>query len=179
MNAEPNAPLFDIRVETHVARPPEFVYAVVSDLPRCHEWSEECTGGEWSGGEPGTVGAVFLGHNRRAADVVAWAPVVRGAWDTEAEVVAAEPAHRFAWAMRTRAGRAQDSVWGYTLSPAPDGGTALTHHFRMGAPTEGITGITGSMSDDERTAFFTEWTAKVTSDMAATVERLKKAVESS
>lgn len=80
--------------------------------------------------------------------------------------------------MRTEAGRAQDSVWGYTLRPAP-GGTSLTHHFRMGGPTEGITGITAGMSDDEKKAFFTEWGAKVRSDMAATVERLKKVVESS
>ncbi|MGI5347453.1 SRPBCC family protein [Streptomyces sp. CA-250714] len=180
MNAtESSEPLFEISVEAQLSRSPEFVYSVVSDLPRSREWSEECTGGEWIEGTPGALGSVFRGHNHRSPDVVAWAPVVRGAWTTTAEVVTAEPAHRFCWAMRTEAGRAQDSVWGWTLRPAPGGGTALTHHFRMGSPTEGIAGITSRMNDDEKKAFFTEWGAKVKSDMAATVERLRKVVEQS
>lgn len=169
-------PLFDIAVESPVARAPEFVYSVVSDLPRCHEWSEECTGGEWTHGEPGAVGSVFRGHNFRDPDVVPWAPVVRGAWTTTAEVVAAEPARRFAWAMRTEAGRAQESVWGFTLHPAA-GGTVLTHHFRMGVPTEGIQGITAGMTDDEKKKFFEEWGDKVRADMAATVGRLRNVIE--
>lgn len=173
-----NAPLFEARVETQVTRPPEFVYSVVSDLPRSSEWSEECTGGEWIQGEPGALGSVFRGHNFRRPEVVAWAPVVRGTWTTHAEVVEAEPARRFAWAMRTEAGRAQESVWSYTLAPAAGGGTTLTHSFRMDAPTEGIQGITAGMSDDERKNFFEEWGEKVRSDMVATVERLKKVVES-
>ncbi|MGK7235804.1 SRPBCC family protein [Streptomyces hygroscopicus] len=177
MNPEnTGVPLFEICVESHIPRAPEFVYSVVSDLPRCHQWSEECTGGEWIHGAPGAVGSVFRGHNFRRADVVAWAPVVRGEWTTSAEVVAAEPGHRFSWAMRTDAGRAQDSVWSFTLRPAEDG-TALTHHFRMGAPTEGIQAIMAGMSDDEKTKFFKEWGAKVKTDMAATVGRLKKVIE--
>ncbi|MFI1200442.1 SRPBCC family protein [Streptomyces sp. NPDC020883] len=171
-----SAPLFRISVESHIAKTPNFVYSVVSDLPRCHQWSEECTGGEWIHGGPGAVGSVFRGHNFRRTDVVAWAPVVRGSWTTMAEVVAADPDHRFSWAMRTNAGRAQDSVWGFTLRPS-EGGTALTHHFRMGVPTEGIQGITAQMSDDEKNRFFKEWGAKVKTDMAATVGRLKKVIE--
>ncbi|MGW3205219.1 SRPBCC family protein [Streptomyces sp. NPDC001135] len=170
-------PLFDIGVDVHVAAAPEFVYTVVSDLPRSHQWSEECTGGEWIEGEPGALGSVFRGHNDRSDDVVAWAPVVRGPWTTTAEVVAAEPARRFAWAMRTLSGRPQDSVWGFTLRAA-DGGTQLVHHFRMGTATEGILGITAEMDDDEKKRFFKEWGEKLKSDMAATAGRLKKVIES-
>lgn len=168
--------LFEISIESHIAKTPKFVYSVVSDLPRCHQWSEECTGGEWIHGEPGALGSVFRGHNFRRADVVAWAPVVRGPWTTTAEVVSAEPGRRFSWAMRSNIGRPQDSVWSFVLRPA-EGGTALTHHFRMGAPTEGIQGITAEMNDDEKKRFFKEWGAKVKTDMAATVGRLKKVIE--
>ncbi|MEU5340576.1 MULTISPECIES: SRPBCC family protein [unclassified Streptomyces] len=178
MNTENDDALFEVSVESHVAEAPDFVYSVVSDLPRCHEWSEECTGGEWIHGAPGTVGSVFRGHNFRRAEVVAWAPVVRGVWTTTAEVTTAEPDHRFSWAMRTSTGRAQDSVWGFTLR-SDDGGTRLTHHFRMGTATEGIRGITAEMSTDEKKRFFEEWGAKVEADMAATVARLKKVIESS
>ncbi|WP_217245989.1 SRPBCC family protein [Streptomyces sp. AC602_WCS936] len=178
INTENEKPhLFDLSVETHVARTPEIVYTVVSDLPRSHQWSEECTGGEWIEGEPGALGAVFRGHNNRPADVVAWAPVVRGSWTTTAEIVTSEPPHRFAWAMRTLSGRAQDSVWGFTLHTA-DGATRLVHHFRMGAPTEGIRKITAGMDEDERKRFFHEWGTKVENDMTATLERLKKVMES-
>ncbi|MFB7653641.1 MULTISPECIES: SRPBCC family protein [unclassified Streptomyces] len=164
-------------METHVAAAVDFVYSVVSDLPRSHQWSEECVGGEWIDGEPGARGSVFRGHNFRRVDVVAWAPVVRGTWTTTAEVVTAEPPHGFAWAMRTEAGRTQDSVWGFTLRPAANG-TALTHYFRMGAATEGIQGITAEMPDDEKKRFFQEWEAKLFTDMSATVGRLKQVIES-
>ncbi|MEV3871316.1 SRPBCC family protein [Streptomyces sp. NPDC049906] len=170
------APLFEASVTSRVARPADFAYSVVSDLPRCHEWSAECTGGTWIRGEPGAIGSVFLGHNFRNADVVSWAPVVRGTWTTTAQVVAAEPARRFAWAMCTRDGRVQDSVWSYALRPA-EGGTALTHHFRMGEPTEGIRGITAGMTDDERTRFFAEWHEKLRADMTATLDRLTTVIE--
>ncbi|HMC72468.1 MAG TPA: SRPBCC family protein, partial [Mycobacteriales bacterium] len=107
---------------------------------------------------------------------VAWAPVVRGVWTTESEVVTAEPGRTFRWAMRTKAGQAQDSVWGFDIEPA-DGGCRLVHHFRMGEPTEGIRGITAGMDDAKKRRFFAEWGAKLQSDMRVTVERIKNVVE--
>jgi hypothetical protein len=83
--------LSEVRVSVPVAASPADVYAVVSNLPRSGEWSSECRGGTWVHGTPATVGAVFHGVNHRTADVVEWAPIVRGEWTTEAEVVAAEP----------------------------------------------------------------------------------------
>lgn len=173
--------LFAVRAEVTIAAPPGAVYATVSDLPRCGEWSAECNGGEWISGTPGAVGAVFRGENYRSREVVAWAPVVRGSWTTEAEVVAAEPGRRFGWAMRDSAGRAQESVWSYELSAAGPGaqGTALVHSFWMGRATEGIRGITAEMSGTERAEFFSAWAAKLASEMQATVERVKGVIEQS
>src|SRR5262245_46831252 len=94
------SPLFEVRVSVPVAAAPAQVYDVVSDLPRSGEWSAERQGGTWVQGAPAAVGAVFRGVNYRAEDVVSWAPVVRGEWRTESEVVTAEPGRRFSWSMR-------------------------------------------------------------------------------
>jgi len=171
-----SAPLFEISAEIHVDASPDEVYAAVSDLPRCGEWSAECTGGQWISGTPATVGAVFRGDNHRREDVVAWAPVVRGVWTTESEVVEAEPGRVFRWAMRDRAGRRQESVWSFETRAA-DHGCVLVHRFWMGRPTEGIRGITAHMDVADRRTFFSDWSAKLTADMTATVQRVKRAVE--
>ncbi|WP_019854415.1 SRPBCC family protein [Actinopolyspora mortivallis] len=168
--------LFRVETSDFVAVDPEVAYAVFSDLPRSHQWSEECTGGEWVSGDPATVGAVFRGHNYRREDVVSWAPVVRGRWSTEAEVVEARSGRMFAWAMRDSLGRRQDSVWEFSVDPV-EGGSVLTHRFRMGRPTEGIGKITSEMDAEERRRFFVEWGEKLESDMAATVARLKDVIE--
>jgi hypothetical protein len=142
-----------------------------------HKRSAECTGGSWVVGTPATVGAVFRGVNYREEDVVAWAPVVRGEWTTESEVVAAEPGRRFSWSMRGKAGRRQDSVWTYEITSDGNGGSVLTHRFRMGAPTEGITGITADMDDVDERRFFAEWGKKLDGDLAATLDRLRAVIE--
>jgi hypothetical protein len=170
------AAVFRVTARTEIAASAADVYAVVSDLPRSGEWSTECTGGRWVAGTPATVGAVFRGENHRAADVVAWAPVVRGTWTTEAEVVAAEPGRTFRWAMRDSSGRRQESVWGFDIE-ATDHGCVVRHHFRMGAPTEGIRGITTGLDATERQRFFSDWSAKLRADMTATVHRVKQVIE--
>ncbi|MFG1604778.1 SRPBCC family protein [Actinoplanes sp. NPDC049265] len=169
-------PLFEVAAESFVAASPGDAYRVFSDLRNSPLWSIECTGGDWTGGEPGAVGSVFRGDNVRSGDVVPWAPVVRGRWSTYAEVVAAVPGRRFAWAMRDDAGRAQDSVWSFTVAAAL-GGCLLAHRFRMGRPTEGIRKITAGMTDADRARFFREWAAKLAHDLSETVHRLKAALE--
>lgn len=168
--------LFELRASTVTVAGAERVYALVSDLPRSFEWSPECIGGRWVSGEPGQVGSVFRGDNHRSPDVVAWAPVVRGGWSTESEVVAAEPGRTFRWAMRDSTGRRQDSVWGFDMTRGPTG-TVLTHHFRMGALTEGMKGIISGMTDDEQERFFVEWGTKVEGDLAVTVQRVREFLE--
>ncbi|MER5972463.1 SRPBCC family protein [Streptomyces sp. NPDC002055] len=171
-----NTPLFQVSAEAHVTASPNEVYATVSDLPRSGEWSVECTGGQWISGTPATVGAVFRGENHRPEEVVAWAPVVRGDWTTESEIVEAEPGRVIRWAIRDRAGRRQESVWSFEIRPA-DHGCVLVHQFRMGRPTEGIRGITADMDPAERQRFFSDWTAKLTEDITATVQRIKQVIE--
>ncbi|HEX5594548.1 MAG TPA: SRPBCC family protein [Micromonosporaceae bacterium] len=169
-------PLFALSADMHISASVAEVYALVSDLDRSGEWSPECLGGDWVSGKPGTVGAVFRGANRRSEDVVSWAPVVRGDWITEAEVVTAEPGVTFRWAIRDSLGEKQESVWGFDIEPAGQG-VVLTHHFWMGKPTEGIRGITSKMDGEERERFFKEWGAKVAADLDTTLRRIKKIIE--
>ncbi|MFF4346881.1 SRPBCC family protein [Streptomyces sp. NPDC001530] len=175
-NVVEGSPLFKVAADVRIDATPLQVYSVVSDLGRSGEWSEECVGGEWVEGEPATVGAVFRGDNHRDEDVVAWAPVVRGAWSTRSEVVAAEAGATFAWAIQDSSGRRQESVWTFDIE-AEGTGSRLIHHFRMGAPTEGIRGITAEMDAERKQAFFADWGAKLEKDLAATVERIKDVIE--
>jgi hypothetical protein len=172
----PQLPLFQVSARVQVASTPEQVYSVVTDLARSGEWSTECRGGNWVSGEPATVGSVFRGENYRASDVVAWAPVARGEWNTESEVVTAEPARVFAWAMRTKAGKKQQSVWSFDIEAAPEG-SLLVHRFRMDAPTEGIQDITASMNPEAKKRFFQDWAVKLERDVEETLGRLKEILD--
>ncbi|CAM5374360.1 SRPBCC family protein [Streptomyces abikoensis] len=155
---------------------PGTVYDTVSDLPRSGEWSRECTGGRWVSGTPRTVGAVFRGENYRGADVVPWAPVVRGPWTTESEVVDAEPWRLFRWVVRDSAGRRQDSTWTYELEAAP-AGCLLVHRYRLGRPTEGFTKIFGQLGEAGRARFTAAWNEKLADDVAASLSRIKRVIE--
>lgn len=170
------SPLFDVRGQVAVNASPHEVYAVVSDLTRSSEWSPECTGGEWTSGEPATVGAVFRGENLRAEDVVGWAPLVRGIWYTQARIIAAEPGRTFRWAMLTHVGENQPSVWGFDLEPSAQG-CVLTHHFRMDQPTEGIYKIVADLDEEQRDRFIREWSEKLDRDITRTLTSLKAVIE--
>ncbi|WP_149831212.1 SRPBCC family protein [Streptomyces tailanensis] len=172
-----NSPLFEVSATVQIGATPYEVYDVISDLKRSKEWSEECVGGEWVSGEPATVGAVFRGENTREPDVVAWAPVVRGTWFTDSEVVAAEPGRLFSWAIRNSAGNKQESIWGFEIRPV-EAGSELVHNFRMGSPTEGILEITADMTTEEREKFIEEWSQKLKQDISATAGRIKNVIES-
>lgn len=171
------ADTFHASASTTTLADAEQTWAVVGDLARSPQWSPECTGGAWLSGEPGEVGSVFRGENHRDADVVAWAPVVRGAWTTEMEIVEAERLRTISWAMRTKDGQRQDSVWGFDLEPAENGGTILTHRFRMGDLTEGMRGIVSDMDPVEERRFYAEWEAKVQGDLQITVDRIRGLLE--
>jgi hypothetical protein len=123
------------------------------------------------------VGSVFAGRNHRTPGVVSWAPVVRGEWTTESEVVESRPPHVFRWAMRDSAGRAQQSVWSFAVRPVADG-CVLTHAFWMGELTEGMRGIFARMDTADTARFVAEWAAKLDGDLRASVGRIKSALES-
>jgi uncharacterized protein YndB with AHSA1/START domain len=98
-----------------IARPPEQVYDLVSDVTRTGEWSPICRWCRWDDGAGPRVGAMFTGHNE----------VPGRTWETRCEVVAAEPGREFAWLVGAAYVR-----WGYTLV-AVDGGTELTESWQF------------------------------------------------
>ncbi|MDT0442526.1 SRPBCC family protein [Streptomyces johnsoniae] len=169
--------VFDISVGTRVPAAPDTVFAYVSDLTRSGEWSPECLGGEWTEGTPAALGSVFTARNHRAADVVSWAPVVRGEWATQCEVVASEAPRVFSWAMRDSSGRAQESVWSFLIEAAA-GGSVLTHAFRMSDLTEGMREILAKLSGDEKQQFLSDWSGKLEGDMRRSIARIKAVLES-
>ncbi|MFD3869506.1 SRPBCC family protein [Streptomyces sp. NPDC058623] len=165
-----------MREEIRIEASPESVYDTVTDLGRSAEWSVECTGGTWVSGEPRTVGAVFRGDNVRGTEAVAWAPVIRGNWRTESEVVEADPGRAFRWVIRNSAGGKQDSVWSFEIEPAGDG-CVLVHGYRLGRLTEGLAKIFEGLSPEEQKRFVVDWNAKLAADVAITLRRIKDAVE--
>lgn len=171
-----SVPLFELRAEIPVRATPLQVYDVVSDLTRSAEWSPECLGGSWIVGTPARVGAIFRGENLRSPDVVAWAPLIRGRWYTEARVVAAERGRTFRWVMLTHTRDDQESLWGFDTEPAAEG-TRLVHHFRMGRATEGIHKIVADLGEEDRRKFISEWGAKLADDLSRTLARIKEVVE--
>lgn len=99
-----------------VARDPEAVYALVSDVTRIGEWSPVCKACWWDDPAAGAVvGAWFTGRN----------VLPERSWETRSQVVAAEPGREFSWEVNDGWVR-----WGFTVEP--DGaGSRLTQHWRF------------------------------------------------
>lgn len=168
---------FKARAEIEISASPEQVYNTVSALERSGEWSVECIGGAWVHGRPATAGAIFRGDNVRSTGVVAWAPVIRGNWTTESEVLEAEPARVFRWSVLNRDRGRQESVWSFEMEPNGEGGTRLTHHYWLGELTEGLAKIFEGLEEEERRRFVAEWNDKLAEDIRSTVERIKIVIE--
>lgn len=168
---------FLVRAEIQVDAAPQALYEVVSDLGISGAWSPECRGGQWVQGEPGRVGSIFRGDNERGTDVVAWAPVIRGPWNTESQVIEAEPGKAFRWVILNSERGHQESVWSFEIEPAPGGGSTLVHHYRLGRLTEGLSKIFAGLDDEGRARFVREWNAKLAEDVKASVAGIKEYVE--
>ncbi len=104
-----------------VNRSPEEVYTLISDVTNMGSWSPVCKECTWDDGAGPRVGAMFTGHNE----------LPERSWDTQCEVLVAEPGREFAWAVAVPPTRAR---WGYTLK-AVDGGTEVTESWEF--PPEG------------------------------------------
>ena len=98
-----------------VARSPEQVYALVSDVTRTGEWSPTCTACGWDEGAGPWPGSWFTGRN----------VTPQRTWDTRSQVVVARPGEEFTWVVGAGLVR-----WSYLLEPS-DEGTRLTETWEF------------------------------------------------
>ena len=105
-----------------INRPPEDVYAIVSDVTRIGELSPVCASASWDDpAEAGRAGAWFTGHNAIGEEIT---------WDTHCSVVTAEPGREFTFINHGREGDAELVRWGYTFEPQGDG-TKVTESWQV------------------------------------------------
>lgn len=98
-----------------VARSPEALYDMISDVTRTGEWSPVCKACWWDDGNGPRPGAWFTGRNE----------LPERTWETRSQVVAADRGREFAFAVGGSWVR-----WGYTFTPV-DGGTELTESWEF------------------------------------------------
>jgi len=98
-----------------IARSPEVLYDMVSDVTRMGEWSPVCTRCWWDEGESLRVGAWFTGRNETPDRT----------WDTRSQVVAADRGRHFAFVVGGTWTR-----WSYAFTPS-DGGTVVTESWEF------------------------------------------------
>jgi hypothetical protein len=110
-----NVAVHSYRDSIFIARSPEVVFALVSDITRMGEWSPVCTGCWWDEGDGMRVGAWFTGRNE----------IPGRTWETRSQVVAAEPNREFAFTVGGTYVR-----WGYSLTLV-EGGTFLEESWEL------------------------------------------------
>jgi len=98
-----------------VARSPEALYDMVSDVTRMGEWSPVCKACWWDEGDGPRPGAWFTGRNE----------LPERTWETRSRVVAADRGREFAFMVRGSWVR-----WGYTFTPV-EGGTQVTESWEF------------------------------------------------
>jgi hypothetical protein len=98
-----------------VARSPEVLYDMVSDVTRMGEWSPVCQACWWDDGHGPRAGAWFTGRNE----------LPERTWETRSQVVAADRGREFAFEVNSGWVR-----WGYTFT-AVDSGTQVTQSWEF------------------------------------------------
>lgn len=98
-----------------VARSPQSVYDMVSDVTRIGEWSPVCKACWWDEGDGPLVGAWFTGRNQ----------LPERTWETRSQVVAADRGREFAFVVGGAFVR-----WGYTFTSI-DEGTQVTESWQF------------------------------------------------
>jgi hypothetical protein len=127
-----------VRVEIHVAAPPDVVWPLVSDIRLPARFSTELTGAEWAEGTAGPcAGAQFTGYSQHPQ---------AGAWQTTCTVVACEQPQAFGWVVGDPSFPA--ARWGFELD-AENGGTRLRQWAVLGPGPSGLTPAIEAMPDKE------------------------------
>lgn len=142
-----------------VARSPEVLYDMVSDVTRMGEWSPVCKACWWDDGDGPRPGAWFTGRNELPERV----------WETRSQVVAVERGREFAFVVGGSWVR-----WGYTFTPV-DGGTEVTESWEF--LPDGIARFHQRYGDDAQ-AQIADRTEAARRGIPRTLEAIKKAAES-
>jgi Polyketide cyclase / dehydrase and lipid transport len=142
-----------------VARSPEDLYDMVSDVTRMGEWSPVCTACWWDDGLGPQPGAWFTGRNE----------LPERTWETRSQVVAADRGREFAFVVGGSWVR-----WGYTFTPV-DGGTQVTESWEF--LPDGVTRFHNRFGSDA-TAQIADRTLAARNGIPATLAALKKSAES-
>jgi len=104
-----------------IDRPPEEVYAIVSDVTRIGELSPVCQSCTWDDpAQAGREGAWFTGTNA----------IGDFTWATHCKVVAAEPGREFTFINHGPHGDVELVRWGYTFEPH-GAGTRATESWQV------------------------------------------------
>lgn len=142
---------------THIAAPPEQVWALITDITRMGDWSPETVKADWLGGATGpAVGAKFKGHNKLG--------IFR--WSTTPIVEVADAGREFTFVTTNRGGSKKYTRWSYTLSPVGDGTDVTESWEELGSLP-----IIGSlMMNDKRER-------QITAGMEQTLARIKASAE--
>ena len=98
-----------------IARSPEDLYDLISDVTHMGKWSPVCKACWWDEGAGPAVGAWFTGRNE----------LPERTWETRSEVVAADRGREFAFVVNGSWTR-----WGYVFTPV-EGGTELTESWEL------------------------------------------------
>ena len=142
-----------------VARSPEALYDMVSDVIRMGEWSPVCKACWWDDGDGPRVGAWFTGRNE----------LPERTWETHSQVVAADRGREFAFAVGGSWAR-----WGYTFTPV-DEGTLVTESWEF--LPDGIARFHDRFGDDAEAQIADRAKAAQTG-IPVTLAAIKKAAES-
>jgi hypothetical protein len=89
-----------------IARSPEELYDMISDVTRMGDWSPICKACWWDTANTASVGAWFTGRNE----------LPERTWEARCQVVVAERGREFAFVVGDSLVR-----WGYTFTPVEDG----------------------------------------------------------
>jgi Polyketide cyclase / dehydrase and lipid transport len=142
-----------------VARSPEDLYDMVSDVTRMGEWSPVCTACWWDDGQGPRPGAWFTGRNE----------LPDRTWETRSQVVAADRGREFAFVVGGSWVR-----WGYTFAKV-DGGTQVTESWEF--LPDGIARFHNRFGSDAP-AQIADRALAARDGIPATLSALKKAAES-
>ena len=141
-----------------IARSPEDLYDMVSDVTRMGEWSPVCTGGWWDEGAGPEVGAWFTGRN----------VLPERTWETRSEVVAAERGREFSFVVGGSLTR-----WGYTFAPV-ESGTQVTESWEI---LPGLLAVFDARFGDDAPAQIAERVRLARTGIPATLAAIKQTAE--